>query len=83
MGSDPEGFDLCELEVEQGFGIKGKGYRKIGDIRSGREKADDWGLFCEVNRRRRSRRGIRETIPNHPTAVGVWMHQWFGLSKTR
>ena len=59
LGSDPEGFDLCELEVEQGFGIKGKGYRKIGDIRSDREKADDWALFCEVNRRRRSRRGIR------------------------
>ena len=30
------------------------------DIRSGRERSDDWGTICEVNRRRRSRRGIRE-----------------------
>ena len=51
------------------------------DIRSGREKADEWELFCEVNRRRRSRRGIRETTPNRPTVVGLWMHQCFGLSK--
>jgi len=42
---------------------------------------DDWGLFCEVNRRRRSRRGIRETTSNHPTVIGLWMYQCFGLSK--
>jgi len=30
------------------------------DIISGRDKADDWEIICEVNRRRQSRRGIRE-----------------------
>jgi hypothetical protein len=39
------------------------------------------GFFCEVNRRRRSRRGIRETTSNHPTVVGLWMYQYSGLSK--
>ena len=51
------------------------------NIVSGRQKADDWGLFREVNRRRRSRRGIRETTPSHPTVIALWMHQCFGLGK--
>ena len=33
--------------------------------------------FYEVNRRRRSRRGIREIFPSHSTLVGLLMHQCF------
>ena len=52
------------------------------DIRSGREKADDWGLFRECLGGFAACGLLRETIPNHPTVVGLWMHQCFGLSKS-
>ena len=35
------------------------------------------GKFCEVNRRRRSRRGIREIFPQSFDRVGLLMHQCF------
>ena len=46
-----------------------------------RKRSDDRGSFCEVNRRRRSRRGIRKNFPNHLTVVELWMHQCFALHR--
>ena len=55
----------------QGVGVSYLGFELNGtflssyplDFHSDRERSDDWGEFCEVNRRRRSRRGIRGNSP--------------------
>jgi len=45
------------------------------DIRSGREKADDWGLFRECLGGFAACGLLRKTTPNYPTVVGLWMHR--------